>query len=81
VPLAIGSDAAGSIRIPAICCEVLGFKPSRGALPKPGGLTLSETLGEAGPMAQTADDLALLFMPWEGACRRPAAARRHLGSR
>lgn len=66
VPLAIGSDAAGSIRIPALCCEVLGFKPSRGLLPKPGGLALSTTLGEAGPMARTVADLALLFAAMGG---------------
>ncbi|MGV3651131.1 MAG: amidase [Devosia sp.] len=61
VPLAIGSDAAGSIRIPAACCDVMGFKPSRGALPKPGGMALSPTLGEAGPMARAVADLSLLY--------------------
>ncbi len=66
VPLAVGSDAAGSIRIPAICCEVSGYKPSRGALPRAGGIMLSPTLGEAGPMARTVADLCMLFSAMGG---------------
>jgi Asp-tRNA(Asn)/Glu-tRNA(Gln) amidotransferase A subunit family amidase len=75
VQLAVGSDAAGSIRIPAACCEVLGFKPTRGALPKPGGMALSPTLVEAGPMARTIADLSLLFGAMGGGALQPPSGR------
>ncbi|GAA0267117.1 amidase [Cryptosporangium japonicum] len=58
VPLAHGSDGMGSIRIPAACCGVLGFKPGAGVTPHADGegwLGLSEH----GVLATTVDDVAL----------------------
>lgn len=59
-PLALGTDAGGSIRIPAAFCGVVGFKPSFGEVPhwpaSPFG-----TLAHAGPMAWTVEDCALMM--------------------
>ncbi|MBP2280336.1 aspartyl-tRNA(Asn)/glutamyl-tRNA(Gln) amidotransferase subunit A [Psychrobacter sp. PL19] len=51
VPLAIGSDTGGSIRIPAALNGVVGYKGSNIAFPKGGAFPLSETLDTLGPLA------------------------------
>src|SRR5213596_447729 len=47
---ALGSDSAGSIRIPAACCGVVGFKPTYGLVPIDGCFPLAPTFDHAGPM-------------------------------
>jgi Asp-tRNA(Asn)/Glu-tRNA(Gln) amidotransferase A subunit family amidase len=59
-PLAEGSDFAGSVRIPAAACGVVGFKPSPGRLPKVEGNPWN-TIPTSGPLAQTVRDAALFF--------------------
>lgn len=59
-PLALGTDAGGSIRIPAAFCGVVGFKPSFGEVPH-WPPTPFGTLAQAGPMARTVEDCALLM--------------------
>jgi len=48
---ALGSDSAGSIRIPAACCGVVGFKPTFGLVPIDGCFPLAPSFDHAGPMA------------------------------
>lgn len=61
VPGAIGTDAGGSIRIPSALCGVAGFMPSRGVVGGNGAFSGSITLGNTGPIAQTAEDCALML--------------------
>lgn len=61
LPLAPGSDAGGSIRIPAATVGVVGIKPSRGRVPFASGLDSPGGLSVAGPIARTVADAALLL--------------------
>jgi aspartyl-tRNA(Asn)/glutamyl-tRNA(Gln) amidotransferase subunit A len=49
---ALGTDSAGSIRIPAACCGVTGFKPTHGLVPIDGCFPLAKSFDHAGPMAR-----------------------------
>jgi aspartyl-tRNA(Asn)/glutamyl-tRNA(Gln) amidotransferase subunit A len=61
VRLAVGTDTAGSIRVPAACCGIVGFKPSYDALPREGVIDLAHSLDHVGPMGSTVDDCAVMF--------------------
>jgi Asp-tRNA(Asn)/Glu-tRNA(Gln) amidotransferase A subunit family amidase len=60
VPLAIGSQTNGSVIRPASFCGVVGYKPSRGLVPRTGMLTQSEPLDHVGTFSGTIEDAALL---------------------
>lgn len=66
VPLTIGTDTGGSIRIPAAYCGVVGLKPTFGRLPLDGVFPLSWSLDAVGPMARTLPDLLALFDALDG---------------
>jgi aspartyl-tRNA(Asn)/glutamyl-tRNA(Gln) amidotransferase subunit A len=55
---ALGSDSGGSIRIPAACCGVVGFKPTFGLVPTDGLFPLAPSFDHAGPMARSVADCA-----------------------
>ena len=57
---AVGSDTAGSIRIPSSCCGVVGLKPTWGRVPATGVWPLSWSCDHVGPIAATVADVALL---------------------
>lgn len=57
----LGSDTAGSIRMPAAWCGVTGHKPTYGLVPRTGVIPLGWTLDHPGPIARTAEDCALLL--------------------
>ena len=61
IPIAQGSDAGGSIRIPASFCHLFGFKPSRGRVEHSYGLEDDATLYTVGPMAHAVEDAAAML--------------------
>lgn len=72
VRLAVGTDTAGSIRIPASCCGVVGFKPSFDAIPRDGVQSLGTSLDHIGPIAASVADAALGFSVMAGLPARTA---------
>jgi aspartyl-tRNA(Asn)/glutamyl-tRNA(Gln) amidotransferase subunit A len=58
---AIGTDTAGSIRLPSAFCGIVGLKPSYGLVSTRGIIPLSWTLDHVGPMARTVSDTALIL--------------------
>ncbi|WP_218040493.1 amidase [Actinomadura sp. WMMB 499] len=61
VPVALGSDAAGSIRIPAAWTHLVGIKPQRGRVPTLPDVSACHGLTVLGPLARTVADAALLL--------------------
>lgn len=64
-PFDVGSDYAGSIRLPAHFCGIAGIKPSAGRVPRTGHIYpfggLQDSFQQIGPLARSVDDLALLL--------------------
>ncbi|MGX9427059.1 MULTISPECIES: Asp-tRNA(Asn)/Glu-tRNA(Gln) amidotransferase GatCAB subunit A [Bradyrhizobium] len=58
---ALGSDTGGSVRMPAHFCGVTGLKTTVGRVSRAGAMPLSQSLDTVGPLAQTAEDCALLL--------------------
>jgi aspartyl-tRNA(Asn)/glutamyl-tRNA(Gln) amidotransferase subunit A len=73
---AVGTDAAGSVRIPACQCGTVGFKPTYGRVPTAGLIPLSWSLDHVGAIARTVWDAGLLLNAMSGR-RQPSPD--HLG--
>ncbi len=67
LPLALGSDTGGSIRVPSCLCGTVGLKPTYGRISLAGAWPLARTLDHPGPMARTPADAALLLVAIAGA--------------
>ncbi len=67
VPLTLGSDTNGSIRVPSSLCGVFGLKPTFGRLPRTGSYPFVANLDHLGPFARNALDLALAYDAMQGA--------------
>jgi amidase len=61
VPMALGCDQGGSIRIPASWCGVVGLKPTHGLVPYTGICALESSIDHCGPMGATVEDVARLL--------------------
>ena len=66
VPLTLGSDTSGSIRVPASCCGVFGLKPTYGRLPRTGTFPFVDSLDHLGPFAGGMQDLVLAYNLLQG---------------
>ena len=61
VPMALGGDQGGSIRMPAAFCGIYGMKPTHGLVPYSGIMPIETTIDHTGPMTRTVEDNALLL--------------------
>lgn len=61
VPLAVGTDTGGSIRIPSAFCGITGFKPTVGVVPGDGCHPLCQSFDSIGPMGRCVEDCAVAF--------------------
>jgi aspartyl-tRNA(Asn)/glutamyl-tRNA(Gln) amidotransferase subunit A len=66
VPLALGSDTNGSIRVPSSLCGLFGLKPTFGRLSRHGSFPFVADLDHLGPMARSVTDLALSYDAMQG---------------
>jgi AtzE family amidohydrolase len=77
VPLSLGSDTNGSIRVPAALCGIYGLKPTYGRLSRAGAAAFVDSIDHVGPFATTVADLAVAYDAMQGAdLADPACATR-----
>lgn len=77
VPISLGSDTNGSIRVPASLCGIFGLKPTYGRLPRSRSFPFCDSLDHLGPLARTSRDLALTYDVLQGwDAGDPVCARR-----
>lgn len=74
MPLALGTDTGGSIRVPSCWCGTTGLKPTRERVSREGVAALSWTLDHIGPMARSAQDIASV-LPFMTAALDPQLAK------
>src|SRR5262249_25275640 len=74
IPLGLGSDTGGSLRLPAACCGVASIKPAWGRVSRAGAMPLAPALDTIGVIARHVEDLALGLGLLAGPDRRDHAA-------
>ena len=77
VPISIGTDTGGSIRLPATWCGVSGLKPTWGRVPNRGVMPLAWSMDTVGPLARSVADLALVLDVIAGHDPADASSSRH----
>ena len=66
VPMALGTDTGGSVRIPAALCGTVGLKTTVGQVSRAGVFPLSWTLDSVGPLTRSVQDAALVYQAMRG---------------
>jgi AtzE family amidohydrolase len=77
VPFTLGSDTNGSIRVPASLCGIFGLKPTYGRLTRAGTFPFVASFDHLGPLASTAQDLALAYDSLQGPDAQDPACAQH----
>jgi AtzE family amidohydrolase len=78
VPITLGSDTNGSIRVPAALCGIFGLKPTYGRLSRSGAVLFSSSFDHIGPFARSVRDIATVFDILQGAdSTDPVCTNRH----
>ncbi len=72
---ALGSDTGGSVRAPASCCGVVGFKPSYGAVSRYGLIDMCMSFDQIGPLGECVEDCELVFDIIKGKDEKDAVSR------
>ena len=78
-PAATGTDTGGSIRQPAAMCNLTGLKPTYGVVSRYGMIAYASSLDQGGPMAQSAEDCALLLNVMAGFDERDSTSLERSG--
>jgi aspartyl-tRNA(Asn)/glutamyl-tRNA(Gln) amidotransferase subunit A len=81
LPLAVGTDTGGSIRVPSTFSGITGLKATLGRIPRDGVMVQSWTLDHVGPMARSARDAALAYEVMSGATEPNGPQRSELAGR
>jgi aspartyl-tRNA(Asn)/glutamyl-tRNA(Gln) amidotransferase subunit A len=76
-PWALGTDTGGSVRQPAAMCGIVGLKPTYGSVSRYGMIAFASSLDQAGPLARTVRDAALLYGHMIGQDPRDATSLAH----
>ncbi len=67
VPMALGTDTGGSVRVPAALCGIVGLKTTIGRVSRAGVYPLCWTLDSVGPITRSVEDAALVYQAMQGA--------------
>mgnify|MGYP001484169412 CR=1 FL=1 len=70
VPMALGTDTGGSVRVPAALCGIVGLKTTVGRISRAGVYPLSRTLDSVGPITRSVEDAALVYQAMQGSDTR-----------
>jgi aspartyl-tRNA(Asn)/glutamyl-tRNA(Gln) amidotransferase subunit A len=73
-PFSLGSDTGGSLRMPAVCCGIVGLRPTWGLVSRAGAMPLASSLDTIGPLARDVADIALALSLLAGADPADATA-------
>ena len=66
VPMALGTDTGGSVRMPAALCGIVGLKTTVGRISRAGVYPLCWTLDSVGPLTRSVEDAALVYQAMQG---------------
>ena len=66
VPMALGTDTGGSVRVPAALCGIVGLKTTIGRISRAGVYPLCWTLDSVGPIARSVEDAAIVYQAMQG---------------